>query len=92
MNQIAICVGSVVIYWSAIVIFFAVAACFSLAYSLYAANGGKKSAMWAMLPISIVLGVVLSRLIHWYCHAEQYAGLVYAVVKGREVADFSRIS
>ena len=79
MSQIAICVGSVVIYWSAIIIFLAVAVTFAFAYSLYAANGGKKAAMWAMLPISIVLGVVLSRLIHWYCHAEQYAGLVGAL-------------
>ena len=79
MNQIAICIGSIVIYWSAIVIFCAVAACFSLAYGLYAANGGKKSAMWAMLPVAVVLGVLFSRMIHWYCHAEQYAGFISAI-------------
>ena len=79
MSQIAICVGNVVIYWSSILIFLGVAVTFALAYSLYTANGGKKAAMWAMLPIAIVLGVVLSRLIHWYCHAEQYAGLVGAL-------------
>ena len=79
MNQIAVCIGGIVIYWSAIVIFLAVAVCFAFAYGLYAANGGKKSAMWAMLPIAVVLGAVLSRLIHWYCHAEQYSGLVGAL-------------
>ena len=79
MNQIAVCIGSLVIYWSSIVIFLAVGVCFSLAYGLYAANGGKKAAMWAMLPVSVVLGVVLSRLIHWYCHAEQYSGLISAL-------------
>lgn len=79
MNQIAVCIGGVVIYWSAIVIFLAVAVCFLFAYGLYVANGGKRSAMWAMLPPAIVLGVVLSRVIHWYCHAEQYSGLISAV-------------
>jgi len=79
MSQIAICVGSVVIYWSSILIFLGVAVTFTYAYSLYTANGGKKAAMWAMLPIAIVLGVVLSRLIHWYCHAEQYTGLMGAI-------------
>jgi len=81
MNQVAICIGGIVIYWSAIVIFLAVAVCFNFAYGLYVANGGKKSAMWAMLPISIVLGAVFSRLIHWYCHAEQYSGLVGALTE-----------
>lgn len=79
MSQIAICVGNVVIYWSSILIFLGVAVTFALAYSLYCANGGKKAAMWLMLPISIVLGVLLSRIIHWYCHAEQYAGLMGAI-------------
>ena len=79
MSQIAICVGNVVIYWSSILIFLGVAVTFALALSLYGANGGKKSVMWTMLPIAIVLGVVLSRLIHWYCHAEQYAGLAGAL-------------
>lgn len=81
MNQVAICIGGIVIYWSAIVIFLAVAVCFNFAYGLYVANGGKKSAMWAMLPISIVLGAVFSRLIHWYCHAEQYSGLLGALTE-----------
>lgn len=79
MNQIAICVGNVVIYWSSILIFLGVATTFALSYSLYVANGGKRAAMWAMLPISIVLGVLLSRIIHWYCHAEQYAGFMGAI-------------
>ena len=79
MNQVAVCIGGIVIYWSAIVIFLAVAVCFNFAYGLYVANGGKKSAMWTMLPISIVLGAVFSRIIHWYCHAEQYSGLIGAL-------------
>ena len=79
MSQIAICFGNIVIYWSAILIFLAVATTFALTLSLYRANGGNRAAMWGMLPIAIVLGVIFSRLIHWYCHAEQYAGMMGAL-------------
>jgi len=79
MNGVAICIGSVIIYWSAIVIFLAVALCFALTYALYTANGGKKAAMWTMLPVAVILGVVLSRAVHWYCHSEQYAGFMSAI-------------
>lgn len=79
MSQIAVCVGNVVIYWSSIVIFLGATACFAYAYSLYTANGGKKGVMWAILPLTVVLGVLFSRLIHWYCHSEQYTGLLSAI-------------
>lgn len=79
MNGVAICVGSLVIYWSAIVIALAIAVCFGLTYSLYTANGGNKAALWTMLPVAVILGVVLSRAVHWYCHSEQYAGFLSAV-------------
>lgn len=79
MNGVAICIGSTMIYWSAIIIFLGVAACFTLSYSLYTANGGQKAAMFAMLPMATVLGVVLSRVLHWYCHSEQYLGFLSAI-------------
>lgn len=79
MSEVAICVGSLVIYWSAVVILLAVAVCFTFAYSLYTANGGMKGAMWAMLPVAVILGVVLSRAVHWYCHSEQYTGFFSAI-------------
>ena len=78
MNPIAISADGVVIYWSAIVICLAVAAWFCLSYAVYTANGGHRSAMWVFLPIACVLSLALSRFIHWYCHSEQYTGLVSA--------------
>ncbi len=83
MNGVAICIGNLVIHWSAIVICLAVALCFTLTYSLYTANGGKRGAMWMLLPVAVVLGVLLSRMVHWYCNAEQYASL------GAALTDYS---
>lgn len=72
MNPIAIYSGSTVIYWSAIIIGLAAAAWFCLSYSIYTAHGGHGAAMWLFMPVAVLLSVLLSRFIHWYCHAEQY--------------------
>lgn len=79
MSEIAIYSGNTIIYWSSIVIVLGIAAGFCLSYSLYTANGGRASAMWVFLPIAIILCVFFSRFVHWYTHAEQYAGLFKAL-------------
>lgn len=79
MNEIAIYSGSVVIYWSAIIIVLGVVAGFFLSLSLYTSRGGRASAMWVFLPLAALLSVLFSRLIHWYCHLEQYAGFISAL-------------
>lgn len=83
MNPIAISTGGTVIYWSAIIICLGVAAWFALSLSLNSAQGGKAAALWVMLPIAVILSVFFSRIIHWYCHPESYAGL------GRALTDYS---
>ena len=79
MKQIAICIGDTLIYWSGIIIALGVMVCFAATFALYAPTKGQKRAMWLYLPLATVLSVLLSRFIHWYCHAEQYAGLIGAL-------------
>lgn len=79
MNPIAIYSGSIVIYWSAMVIALGIIAGFFLSMALYTSVDGRASALWVFLPIAIVLSVIFSRLIHWYCHMEQYAGFFGAL-------------
>ena len=80
MNQIAVCVGDTFIYWSSVIIFLGIAACFALTYALYTSHGGRGSALWLLLPLALFFSVVLARLIHWYCHDEQYAGFMSAML------------
>ena len=75
MNGIAIYSGSTVIYWSGIIIALGVAACFALSYSLHTSYVGTGKALWVLFPLAVLFSVPLCRIIHWYCHAEQYAGL-----------------
>ena len=79
MGSVAICIGSTYIYWSSVIISLAIAAWFALSYSLYTANGGKADAMWLFLPIAVLLSVIFSRFIHWYCHTEQYISMISAL-------------
>ncbi len=79
MSEIAIFSGSTIIYWSAIIIALGVASGFCLSYALYTAHNGKAAAMWVFFPIAVFLSVLFCRFIHWYCHAEQYAGFFSAI-------------
>ncbi len=74
MNEYALSIGSHVVYWSSVMIVLACAACFFLTYALFTAHGGRAAALWLLLPVAVVLSVVLSRFLHWYCHEEQYTG------------------
>lgn len=79
MTEIAVSIGNVTLYWNAIVIFLAVAACFTMTAALFTSHGGRGSAVWLLLPLSVLLSVLFSRFLHWYCHEEQYAGLWQAI-------------
>lgn len=79
MNPVAISVGSVVIYWSSLIIALGAAAWLALGLALYTTDGGHWSAPVVCFPFAVLFSVLLSRLLHWYCHAEQYAGFLPAM-------------
>lgn len=80
MENIAIYINNTAIYWSAIVICLAAAACFAMTLALYLPTGGRAGTVFVMIPIAVILSVLFSRLIHWYCHGEQYSGFINAMV------------
>lgn len=75
MNSIAVYSGAYVIHWNAIVMFFGILAGFFLAYAIYTAHSGRGSAMWVMFAMSIVSGIALCRLVHFWCNQEMYASV-----------------
>jgi len=79
MNGIAISLDNLTIYWSGIIIALGIAAALILTQSLYTSHGGNGTAVLAFMPIALVLSVLLSRMLHWYCHGEQYAGFFKAI-------------
>ena len=79
MNAIAFSDGSAVIYWSALLITVGAAGWLALSRALYAMDGGRGSTLLLFFPAAVLLSVMLSRLLHWYCHTEQYASLASAL-------------
>jgi len=47
--------------------------------ALYPMDHRHNTAVWVWFPITTVLSVLLSRLIHWYSHIEQYGSLLEAM-------------
>ena len=79
MNTVAFYWGSMIIYWSSVVIALGTVCCIALTLALYTARGGKAGSVFALTPIAICFSLILSRFIHWYCHTEQYKSLVSAM-------------
>ncbi|MBQ3211156.1 MAG: prolipoprotein diacylglyceryl transferase [Oscillospiraceae bacterium] len=79
INPIAVYTDSLTLYWSAIVIALGIAACLSMSLALYTSYAGSGRALWVMFPPAVVFSVFFSRLLHWYCHTEQYAGFINAL-------------
>ena len=75
MDTIAFIYGETFLYWSSIILTLAVAAsvCAFLFLYLREKYNGLSAAL--LVPVSMVLSLVLSRAIHWYCMANAYDGL-----------------
>lgn len=79
MDRIAWILGNTNIYWSAIILTLAAGAAICFFLSRYLKLGEPVEAGFAAVPLSIVLSVLLSRLVHWYCRTDSYESLWAAV-------------
>ena len=79
MDRIAYIINETFIYWSPILLTVGavVAICFFLAFYLWKSGNGLAAA--CMVPMSLASSLYLSRLIHWYCCADSYAGMTAAL-------------
>ena len=71
MNSIAVISGDLVLYWNGIVLALGLAAGLCLSLALYPRYNRHSAAVWVFFPFAVLLGLILSRLIYWYCHIEQ---------------------
>lgn len=78
MEQIALIIDWLHIYWSQILtaLAAAVAICVYLAV-LFSDGQGRGAA--SSVPVAVFLSLIFARLIHWYCRADQYENLLAAV-------------
>ena len=75
MEKIAFISGGTFIYWSSIILALAVVVAITMYAALYLAKGGKVTALSISIPLSLLLSIVLSRLVHWYCRDDAYESM-----------------
>ena len=79
MDRIAFIMGELFIYWNSIILTLAAAGAICLFLALYLNKCGNAVAGFAAVPLAMVLSLVLSRFIHWYCRADSYNGFLDAM-------------
>ena len=75
MDAIAIIYGEMFLYWNSIILTLAVAAAVCTFLFLYLREKYNGLSAAFLVPVSMVLSLVLSRGIHWYCMANAYDSL-----------------
>ena len=85
-SPVALILGGTSVYWSGIIIAVGIGAGFLLTYALYTAHSGRGECLWMVFALSLLIGLIFSRLVHFFYNREQYRGLVSAL------SDFSPFS
>ncbi len=79
MNPIAVYYDTTVLYWSAIIISIGLLAALFMSLSLQVSGHGRIVSMMLFFPLALLFSIPLCRIVHWYCHQEQYASFFTAV-------------
>lgn len=79
MDKIAYIAGETVIYWNSIVLTLAAATAIFFFLAFYIGKSGNAVAGFAAVPLCLVLGIMLARLVHWYSRADSYDSFLKAM-------------
>ena len=79
MDKLAFISGESFLYWNSIVYTLAAATAIAFFLAFYLGKCGNAVAGFAVVPISIFLGLVAARFFHWYCRADSYASFLAAM-------------
>ena len=75
MEKVAFINGGTFIYWSYIVLTFAVISAVALFAGLYLWKSKNGMALSLTVPVALLLSMVISRWVHWYCLTDRYESL-----------------
>lgn len=79
MDKIAFIYGETFIYWSPIIMTLAVVTAMLAFLAFYIGSTGDGIGGFLSLPLCLVLSMVVSRFIHWYCRADSYESMESAM-------------
>lgn len=84
MEKIAMILGNTTLTWSGMILVLASLGALLLFLGLYLGKDGSALAGFAAGGLSLVLGILFARWIHWYCYTETYDGLLSAMTNLKE--------
>ena len=79
MEKVAFINGGTFVYWSSIILTIAVVAAIACFAGLYLWKSKNGMALSLTIPVALLLSVVISRWIHWYCLTDSYESLQAAM-------------
>lgn len=75
MEKIAFIIGEEFIFWTPVILTVAVLAAAIMFVALHMIHTAKITGAFVTVPIAIALGLVLGRLVYWYCLPDSYDSL-----------------
>ena len=79
MDKVAFIIGETFLYWNSIILILAVLTAVFTFLAFYVSRGRNGIGAALMVPLAMILSLVLSRLIHWYCRADAYESMETAL-------------
>lgn len=79
MEQVAFINGEIFIYWSSIILTLAVAIAVVLFAAFYLWKSKNTAALYMTIPVALLLSMVISRWVHWYCLTDSYESMTAAM-------------
>ena len=79
MDKVAFIIGETFLYWNSIILILAVLTAIFTFLAFYVSRGRNGLGAALIVPLSLILSVVLSRLIHWYCRTDAYESMQSAL-------------
>ena len=79
MDRIAFIIQDTFIYWSFIILVFGALTAVFTFLAIYLRKSGNGIGAALAIPLAVVLSLVLSRLVHWYCRSDAYESFAVAM-------------
>lgn len=79
MDKIAFVIGNCIFSWYAVLITLAVLTAVAAFQLFYQSSRERVTAGLLAVPLALVLGLLLARIVHWYCRSNSYSGFLQAM-------------
>ena len=81
MEKIAFIIGQTYIYWQSVILMLAALTAMLMFLGLYIGKTGNAAGAFVTVPLAMAAGLVISRIVHWYCQTAAYPSFTAALTQ-----------